>query len=360
MSDPEPLSPRRRVWRYGRPVVLLAVAFIAARIIIGIVGQVDWPAVWAAIGLVPIASAALLFVVLLVRQVFNAVPLTQFVPALSLPQSVQNDLSAYLIGTVAPPPADVVLRVSMFRSWGIDPVEGMAGVTLNMLTFYAVRFVAPALGLAFLAFHEVESGQIWQAALSLLVAVAILGALASISRGDRMAALIGATAGRVAARFRESVNPDQWAQAVVDFRAKIGDRVRTGVFPSLGALIGMLGAESLLVLIAVRSVGLGAEVLPASLIVGTFLLAYPLTLFPLMGLGILDAVVVAALTSHAGIAYESQIVAGMIIWRVASLLVPYVLAVAAFGWWRLSTADEPRGSTDSASDYSTSASPEEN
>jgi hypothetical protein len=137
-----------------------------------------------------------LVALLLVRQTFNAVPLSRFVPELSLARSVQNDLSANVVGTFSPPPSDVVLRISMFKSWRIDPVDGMAGVALNALAFYAVRFFAPALGVLLLAFQEVERGQLIAAFLSTLVAAAVVIGIWLIARGDRFAALLGYAAGR--------------------------------------------------------------------------------------------------------------------------------------------------------------------
>ena len=56
-----------------------------------------------------------------------------------------------------------------------------------------------------------------------------------------------------------------------------------------------------------------------------------------MGLGILDALLVAAWTQVAGIEYEARIVAGLIVWRVFSLLVPMLLGVVALSWWRRSS-----------------------
>lgn len=341
MSEPavgtDPSDHRSRLSRYwgiARPVVLLAVALLATRIIIGLVGAIDWAAVWSAVQQLTLPGAILLLVVLLVRQSFNAVPLAQFVEGLSLPRSMQNDLSAILIGTVAPPPSDVVLRVSMFRSWGIDPIEGMAGVTLNTLTFYVVRFAAPVLGLVLFAFVEAESGHVWAALASGAIGLAILVVLVSLSRGDRLARIVGMTAGRVASRFRAGIEPEAWSATVVEFRGRVGDRVRTGIAPSLLALALMVLAEAMLVLTSVRLVGVDAEAVPTLLILSTVLIAYPLTLFPLMGLGILDAVLVAAWTQAAGVEYEARIVAGLIVWRVFSLLVPILLGVITVTWWR--------------------------
>jgi len=323
-----------RYWRIARPLVLLLVAFLAARIIIALVGAIDWSSVWSSVRKLTLPGAIVLLLVLLARQAFNAVPLAKFVDRLSLPRSMQNDLGAILVGTVAPPPSDVVLRVSMFRSWAIDPIEGMAGVTLNTLTFYVVRFAAPMLGLLLFAFVEAESGHAWAALASGLIATVILVALVSLSRGDRLARIIGLTAGRVASRFRHEVEPEAWSTTVVEFRARVGDRVRTGITPSLLALTLMVLAESLLLLAAVRLVGVDSEAVPTLVVLSTVLISYPLTLFPLMGLGILDAVLVAAWTQYAGIDYEAQIVAALIVWRVFSLLVPIFLGVVAVWWWR--------------------------
>ena len=333
----ESRSRAARYWRIARPIVLLAAALLAGRIIVGLVGAIDWGAVWAAVRQLTFPGAILMLAVLLLRQLFNAVPLAKFVDGLSIPRSMQNDLGAILIGTVAPPPSDVVLRVSMFRSWGIDPLEGMAGVTLNTLTFYVVRFSAPALGLIVFAFTEAEAGHVGAAVGSGLLAMAILVALVSLSRGDRLARIIGLTAGRVASRFRHEVEPEAWSSSVVEFRGRVGDRVRTGVFPSLLALLVMVLAEGLLVTTSLRLVGVDSAAVATALVLSSFLVAYPLTLFPLMGLGILDAVLVAAWTQAAGVEYESQIVAGLIVWRVFSLLVPILLGVVALTWWRRTT-----------------------
>jgi putative heme transporter len=321
-------------WPRLRPVVLLVVGFLAARVIINIVGSIDWVAVRDAVSLLSIGSIVVLVAGLGARQTFNAVPLARFVAGLSLGRSMQNDLTAYLIGTVAPPPADVVLRIAMFKSWGIDPIEGMAGVTLNTLVFYVVRFVVPALGIALLVFHEVSTGQVLLALLSTAVAVAILVALIAISRGDRLAAVVGLTAGRVAARVRPTVDPASWSDAVVAFRAKVGERVSTGIAPSLAALVGMVLSDGTICLLALRGVGVGSDQLPAYIVYGGFLLAYPLTLFPLMGLGLLDATLVALWTSVAGVSAESAIVAGLLVWRLVSLLLPFGLGLIALVLWR--------------------------
>lgn len=345
---------KEKYWPYVKPLLLLLVGLLAARIIIGLIGSIDWAAVWNSITLLPIASIALLLGLLALRQSFNAIPLTRFVAGLTLGRSVQNDLSAFVIGTVAPPPSDVVLRVSMFRSWRIDPIEGMAGVTLNVLTFYVVRFAAPLIGVVLLIFGEISRGQVWLALGSGLVALVILVGLISISRGDRLAHLIGYTSGKIARRFKSTVQPQKWADAVVDFRGLVGDRVKSGIAPSLGALIAMVLTDSLMVLVALRAVGVSNADLPVIEVIGAFMLLYPLTLFPLAGFGLLDASLIAVWVGITGTDFEPQLVAALIIWRVFSLLVPLAAGGGTLLLWRRSVRksgqdqDQDQGSGTSA------------
>lgn len=338
-SIPESAWSRHRFWL--RPILLIALSIVVGIIIVRFVGAVDWAQVASSLGSLSWWQFLPLVAALLLRQSLNAVPLACFVSGLRLGRSMQNDLSAVLIGTVAPPPADVVMRVSMFKSWGINPVNGMAGVTLNMITFYSVRFLAPSIGLLFLAFEGIESGHLIRAGLCAVVAGAILVTLILLSRGDSLAALVGRSAGRVAARIKNSVEPDAWADSVVAFRLKMVDTLRKGLPTSMGALVLMVLADGLILFLAVRFVGIGASSLSVAAIFGAFLLAYPLTLMPLAGFGILDAALLAAWTDLAGLEYEASIVAALGVWRAVTILGPLLLGVITTALWKRSNREVP-------------------
>jgi uncharacterized membrane protein YbhN (UPF0104 family) len=228
----------------------------------------------------------------------------------------------------------VVIRVSMFRSWGVNPVDGMAGVTLNSLTFYVIRFAVPALGLVLLMPEELASGRVWLAIGSLVIAAVIVVALVLVSRGERLAAVTGRLAGSVVARVREDTDPEQWATAVVDFRSRMSVRLTRGLPTALLALLAMVIADSLVLLTALRAVGVPADRLPVLLIMGAFLVAYPLTAMPLAGLGILDAALIVSFVEFAGADLEPDIIAGFVVWRVVTIGGPLLLGLMAFGWWR--------------------------
>ena len=107
--------------------------------------------------------------VLLLRQVFNALPLSLYIPGVSPFRATQNDQVAILMSTIAPPPSDVALRMAMFSSWGVPVAKGLAGTLMNTLTFYIVRFGAPAVGFVLLAATGGEVGLVgptWSASRS--------------------------------------------------------------------------------------------------------------------------------------------------------------------------------------------------
>ena len=323
--------------RWAKPLLLIVLSLVVARIIITFVGSIDWAAVASAFGRLSAWQFIPLVLALLARQAFNAVPLSRFVPGLRWSRSVQNDLTANVVGTLSPPPSDVVLRIAMFKSWNIDPVDGMAGVTLNMIAFYIVRFVAPTLGLAILAIEGAQTHHVVAAITSAVIAAAILIALILIMRGDSLASLLGRSAGRVAARVRASVDPEKWADSVVAFRGRMAQTLRAGLPASLGALVVMVLCDGLVLLLAIRFIGVGENVLSTVAIYGAFLIAYPLTVMPLAGFGVLDAALLATWVEIAGTQWESDLVAALVVWRAITILGPLALGGLTLLLWRRRT-----------------------
>ena len=104
---------------------LLLLSLACAWIIVGLVGRVDWGEVCDALGHLALWQAPVLLAVLVVRQVLNALPLVALHPGVSAyRRDVQNDQAAILMSTIAPPPADLALRMAMFASWGIPAPRG--------------------------------------------------------------------------------------------------------------------------------------------------------------------------------------------------------------------------------------------
>lgn len=285
-------------------------------------------------------NVPILLGVLVVRQVLNASPLAIFIRGLSLFKAVVNDQSAILLSMIAPPPSDLVMRIAMFRSWGIESSRGLAGAVMNTIAFYVTRFAVPVLGVLLLLPDRFDVTYACVALICGLLAAGILGVLLAVMLRRELAVRAGWLAGRAVKRVRSTVDPDAWAESTVRFRRHVVGKIRDGLPRALLVLIAMVLCDALLLTLALRFVGAGASALPVVEIFAIFLVAYPLTLLPVSGLGVLDAVILAALVDVGGLAVEPAAVAGLMVWRVVTLATPLMMGMGAIAYWR------SRGSVD--------------
>jgi uncharacterized membrane protein YbhN (UPF0104 family) len=335
--EPEPgesgLPKRPSAYLWVRRLVLLVLALACARIIISLVGEIDWDAVWKGVEHLTAWQFALLIALVVLRQVLNAMPLVYFIDGLSVPKATASDQGAALMSMIAPPTADSVFRIMVLRSWGIDIDRAAAGGTCNILVFYMARWMSPLLGVLVLFGSRFDATYALVAAGSLVIAVAVFAGGLLVTRSRPLTERLGRAAGRVASRIRQTVDPERWASSVAGFQSHIADRYRVGVVLSIPTLIVKLLVDATIALLAIRFVGIGSAALSAVEIIAAFLVVFPLTLFPLQGIGILDAALVAALTTVGGVELEAELVAAMVTYRVVTLGTPALMgALFVLGW----------------------------
>ena len=329
-STSSPSAPRHRL---TRPLVVAVMVLLGAAIVRA-VGAVDWASVGAALGHVTVWQLGVLVVVLLLRQFLNAYPQALFLRGLGARRALLSDLGAATTAMFAPPPSDVVIRVAMSSSWGFDTSKALAATAMNTIAFYTVRFGAPILGLLLMLGYDADLRTGLVAAGSTAVAVAIVVTTSFVLRTEATARRLGLRAGHVAHRFRSSVDAERWAGACVQFRDNAQDGFGRAFRQSLLVLSGMVVVDGCMLLLALRFVGIDSSSVPGLQVLGIFLLAYPLTLTPLMGLGLLDGVLVAALVEVGGLEVEAQALAGLAVWRLLTLLGPVVMGAGVLAWWR--------------------------
>lgn len=326
---------RRRTWL--RRAAYVAVAVLVTVFLFRLAGRVDWPAVWEALTHLSWWQPFVLVVLLLVRQVLNAIPLAFYIPGVSVWKATQNDLGAVLMSNLAPPPSDVALRIAMFNSWGVPTAKGLAGTIMNTLTFYIVRFSAPAAGFVLLAVTGREPGLRWLELLSILISVTILVGVLVVVRSDRLAAWAGTTGGRLAQRFRPTVDPEKWAEACRTFRLDVAERFRYGFPRSLLGLVGMLAVDLAMLVLCFRFVGVSAAELSLAEVAIAYLFAYPFTIFPFQGIGVVDGLIVVAVVGAGGADLEAAALAALIVWRVFTIAGPVLMGAGALTAWRASS-----------------------
>ncbi|MFI5428536.1 lysylphosphatidylglycerol synthase domain-containing protein [Aeromicrobium sp. UC242_57] len=331
MSTPTFTSPRRRT---VKALLIVVLSLLVAWAIVQLVGQIDWAAVVDATRKLHWWQVPILLVVLFVRQVLNASPLAIFIRGLGVFRAVINDQTAILLSMIAPPPSDLVMRIAMFRSWGIESSRGLAGAVMNTVAFYVTRFAVPILGFVLILPHRFDIAYACVALVSGLLALLILVGLLAVMAREELAARAGVLAGQTVRRVRASVDPDAWAASTVRFRWHVVGKIRAGLPRALLVLVLMVLCDALLLTLALRFVGVSASAVPVIEIFAIFLVAYPLTLLPISGLGVLDAVILAALVEVGGLQVEPAAVAGLIVWRVVTVLTPLAMGVASIAFWR--------------------------
>ena len=334
---------RGRRW-LGR-LVLLVLALVIAAVVIDRVGRIDWAAVWDALRHLSWWQPLVLLVVVMVRQVLNAMPLHFYIEGLSVRRATMNDLGAILMAMVAPPPADYAMRVTMFASWDIPAARGLAGASMNTMTFYIARFSTPLVGFALVVAVGGDWSYRWADLISVAIAAAIAVGLMLVLHSDSLAHSVGLRSGRLVRRFRHSVDPEAWARSCTDFRGHVAARFRYGFPRSLAAIVGMLVADLTILVLCLRFVGVSAPEVSLTEIAIAYLFAYPLTFFPFSGIGIVDSLIVAGLVEAGGIAVEAPAVAALMVWRIFTVGVPVLLGLGAVALWRRTTTRESTATT---------------
>jgi putative heme transporter len=110
----------------------------------------------------------------------------------------------------------------------------------------------------------------------------------------------------------------------------------------------MLATDVLVLLLCLRFVGIYPSDVNLADVAIAYLFAYPFTLFPFSGIGVVDALILAALVESGGIDVESAAVAALVVWRVFTVGVPVLMGGGAVGLWRRSVASQTREDGSSA------------
>jgi len=315
-------------------LVLLGVALVVTVLVVRLVGTIDWQAVGDALTHLTWWQPVVLVAVVVVRQVMSALPLSFYIRGVSVYRATLNDLGAILMSVVAPPPSDLALRVAMFTSWGVSAAKGLAGTLMNTLTFYVVRFATPLLGFLLLLAMRRPAGLRWLEIAFLGVSASILVGVLLVLRSEALARTVGMRAGRWARKVRRAVEPEAWARACLTFRSDISATFRRGFPRSLLAVCGLLAADLLVLVLSLRFVGVSAAEVSLAEIAVAYLFAYPFTLFPFSGIGIVDALILAELVDVGGQEIEAVAVAGLIVWRVFTVGLPVLMGLVALATWR--------------------------
>ncbi|ORI18145.1 YbhN family protein [Rhodococcus sp. 1168] len=281
-------------------------------------------------------------------------PMIYTLPGLTVAQAgVARTASLALTNTV--PEGGTVatgLTFGMYRSWGFTLASSSTSIITIGIWTNLSRYVLMSVALVSVVLFGTATGsEVWIAVGTCVVVTAICLLVALVITNDAFARRVGRalTRGRdVLARRVGRIAPRDMEEVVADFREHLLTRVRT-CWRSLTATMVLSQLLGALVLgVALRLMGTSSDEVGWDRIVvafGAMSLAVLLAPTP-GGLGVVEAVLIAVLGVGMTTAQQGDLVAAVMLFRMATWLLPIPLGLIAYLYWRLTknwrvTSDQP-------------------
>jgi uncharacterized membrane protein YbhN (UPF0104 family) len=303
----------------------------------------DWTSALALITPAMLGAACLLGVVNLAT---NWPPIAVALPGLRLREAaVTNTASAALSNTVPEGGAVATgLNYAMLRSWGFTLGDITSEVLVTGTWSQLTKYVLLTVGLVAVVLQgwAPDGTGWWALLLGILVAVALV-LLALILRSGRFAARLGSWCDDVAARVRRRVRrtPDPGlTDGLPLFRTRMVGLLRV-CWARL--TLTMLVSQLTVVLVlgaCVRMQGLDEGTVSwAVILVAWGLVTFASLLIPTPGgLGVAEVVLVGVLGYGLPASDQPAVLAAVVLYRIATFLVPIPIGLCTYLYWRRSTA----------------------
>ena len=183
-------------------------------------------------------------------------------------------------------------------------------------------------------------GRVTAALLGIAGLVGAVMVFALMLRSEEQARRFGLLAGRVASRALRLVRRPSvqgWELATVKFRARTLDLVEHRWWSiTVASLVSHLSLY-LVLLVALRDVGVSDDEVGWAEVLAAFAFARLATAIPSTpgGVGFVEAVLITTLSAAGG--DRDQVVAGVLVYRALTLVLPILVGVVCYLWWRRSS-----------------------
>ena len=316
---------------------------------------INYHQVWAALTELDAWEVVVLLGLALARIPTEALMYRAFLPGLRLWRGTEAYLSSNLAGQVLPPPAPSVVQYGYFRGGGYAPdAAGLAA--LGSFVFPTIgRFLLPVVAIVLLLITGEVNGSILLAGEISLVVTAVAGIAGYyFLRGERSARWLGAKLQRPLSWILVKLKRDpieDGAGRAAELRANVLAVLREGwALGSIGVAANLF-LTYLILLAALRFVGVSGSELSAVDAFAAFAIAFWAgAVFPITGsgLGVVDAVLIAALIELSSVS-DDVLVAAALLWRVFYSVIPLPLGAITLVRFRKTNPDVLRhGTTETA------------
>lgn len=339
VGPPDRQSARRDpLWKRALPILVM-VAVVA--IVFGAVlpNFIDYDAVFRAIGNVSLLAWVVLAVAALVRVVPEGLVFDAAQPGIGLGRGTQLFLVSNAMAMVPPGGLDIVTRFAMCRSWGFDGSSSSSATVGSWLFANGPKLLLPAGALVIVGAQDFRDGTITGLAwlgvgVAALVAVLLFLALRSEGTARALGRALGALARRGASVLRRESTGD-WVALTEQFRMEASETLTSRFWRGIGSGLLAQLAQFVVLLLAVRAVGLDSGEVPFEQVFAAFSVVAIVSVIPLVNVpGVSEAIYIAVLTRAAGQGNVDEVSAAVFIFRALTWLMPLPLGGMAFNKWR--------------------------
>ncbi len=231
------------------------------------------------------------------------------------------------------------LAYELMESWGIPRERATRAVLVSGLwnSFAKLGLPVLALGLLALSGHG-SGGRVALGVLAIALLAAAIALLVLVLRSERVAAGVGTLAARVVSWARGLAHRPPvsgWDRATVAFRAGTAELLTARLaWITAAALVSQLSLY-LVLLLALRHVGIGEAALSWVEVLAVFAFARLLTMvrFTPGGAGVVEAVLIGGLVAAGG--PSARVTAAVLVFRALTWLLPVPIGAVAWLAWRL-------------------------
>ncbi|MGI9666665.1 MAG: lysylphosphatidylglycerol synthase domain-containing protein [Acidimicrobiia bacterium] len=342
MTDPESPSPtddnKQPLWKRLLPIIV-GVAVMVFLFGFVLPQFIDYEAVFRAIGKIDGQSWAILIVLAFVRFLPEGLIYVAAQPGLSSGQGVQLFVVAETLANIPPGGLDLISRFQMTRSWGFSTASSTSATIASWVFASLSKIVLPIIAVTLLAARRVQQDELDALAIIALIAVIAGTALiVVVLRSPRLATWIGTILGKgvraVAGIFRKEVATN-FVDLVHEFRGQASEVLRTRTAYGFMAGLAARIAAFLVLLVAVRSVGISDDLVHWTIVFAAFSVVMAITVIPIFNMpGITEVILISTFVALAGKEFNDEIAAAVFVYRVLTWLAPIPFGGIAFNRWR--------------------------
>jgi uncharacterized membrane protein YbhN (UPF0104 family) len=341
--DPDPASARAGWWNPTTKKVLQAVVSIVlvAAMVWFVLGQfADLSEVWAAIRSLTWRE----MLVLAIAAVWNLATYGFLVmvatPGITFGQSMVMTQATTAVSNAVPAGGAVAvgLTYGILSSWGFSKSRTTLSVVITGIWNNFLKLGSPIAAIALLIITgEPGGGRMVAAVAGLAGLTSAIVVFALILSSEEYARKVGLTAARWMSSLRQLFGRgpvDGWDLAVVKFRGRVIGLVRHRWVALTATTLVSHASLFAVLLVSLLVMGVSQEEVSWAEAFAVFAFARLLTAIPLTpgGVGVIELALIAGMTSAGG--EDAQVVAAVLTFRLLTFVLPIIVGVFAYLFWR--------------------------